>query len=88
MTTTLVNTEVQSVPTTVTDAHLVAALTQDDSGLFAVYLAIVIIDWTSHRDAHQVRASAGAWAMAHGAKLSHRDARSYFRGLSEIEYRR
>jgi hypothetical protein len=78
----IVNTEIPGVPCRNGDWHVLAVLTQDDAGLYAVYVGIVE---RAANDGHKkVRAE---WVAHNGAKLTFEKSKAYFRGIEEKSYR-
>lgn len=79
----IVNTYVMALPNVRTTRHaLIDVLTEDDSGLFAVYRAII-----PDHALDEPRESLGYLVAAHGQKLSLSQARGSFPALTEGNYR-
>jgi|TARA_Y100000296_G_scaffold80796_1_gene106850 hypothetical protein len=70
------------------NSRLLAALSQDEAGLYAVYVGLVVPGEHFNDYAASGRTKEGEWVIANGAKLSLKDARLHFPGLKEENYRR
>ena len=74
----IINTQPVDYPT-VTNSRVLAVLTQDAAGLYAVYIGIV--------DKDAVKENASLWVAHNGSKLSYAKALAYFPNIPDAVYR-
>lgn len=85
---TIINTYSISYPSKVSNAKVLAVLTQDDAKLYAVYAGIVSLPYdTTGNDYFKAREKAAQWVAHSGQKISYRNALAYFPHMKASEYR-
>jgi hypothetical protein len=82
----IINTEIAAYPCKGNNPHVVlAVLTQDDAGLFAVYAGIVARD--SLGENLETLSPQSIWVAYNGNKLSFERSKQFFNGIEQKNYR-